>query len=138
MPRNEHSLGGFGELPAHAYPEPEKFPPDRPTNLKKKPSNVPTVRRASFAVFPQVATTNSQSVLAGNPKRCYLLIQNNGTDYIRVNYGNNASLFTTRIPPNGGSYDYPVVPINAIYILAESGTQQVVIEEGTEIETVYD
>jgi hypothetical protein len=130
MGRNEHFLG---EVPPQQYPEPQKFAPDRAAALPFRSTTRNVAQRGNFSIYPQVATTASQQVLPANPKRVYLLIQNNGTDYIRVNYGNNASALTTRIPPNGGSYDYPVVPINAIYILAESGSQNVVVEEAVDV-----
>lgn len=124
----------LGELPED-YPQPEQHLPARAVAAAFAQATL-VARQGNFVSVSSVATVNSQEILAENPRRVYLMVQNQadpalpGSDDITVNYSNPAAPTSVRIPP-GGSYTYPVAPTNSINVVAVSGNQPFTVEEAS-------
>lgn len=136
---------GIGELPQRIYPEREKFDPMAGAGESRYEPHeagarvvVPTVRRAAMVNYPfsVVAADGSQKALSENPLRAYLFIQvkqGSSAGILYVNYGAPADPLHVEIVSASGTYEFPVVPVNSIWLLASTGTMNVVITEGTEV-----
>jgi hypothetical protein len=134
----------MGELPSHAYPERERFPvnayePGQDGSGVNAQAGVAgmvqTVRRGWFVNYSASVDTAGIKVLSENAKRCYLFIQILSTSpagLLYVNYGNEAVAGLVELTSPGGTYEFPVVPVNSIWLKASAGTMIVVVTEGTE------
>lgn len=74
-------------------------------------------------------------ILAGNNRRCYLLIQNRGAQNVFITFGGAPSLATgfpggLLIPPNGFYEPQREVPVDTIFAVAAAGTNLVTIIQG--------
>lgn len=80
-------------------------------------------------------STSSALVLAANPGRNYLIIQNNDPAinmYLKFDSAHTGAQKYILIPA-GGNYEPYVVPIDAIYMEAASGSPVVTIISGTNL-----
>jgi len=145
--KGPHALG---ELPRDAYRERERFPvrTDLPQNSApgEGPGATPedrrviqTVRRGHFVNYPLtiVAATQAQvKALSENYRRCYLFIQvkaGSSVGTLYINYGAPAENYQVEIISPSGTYEFPVVPVDSIWLTASTGTMTVVVTEGTEV-----
>lgn len=80
--------------------------------------------------FVYSATTTSLKALDVNLSRGYLMIQNIGTDYITVNLRAADTGAGIQLYP-GSALEFSVIPTNSIWIKSNSGTQSVIVLEGT-------
>jgi hypothetical protein len=85
----------------------------------------------SINIVPFVTTTLSVEVLQQNPYRKYLLIQNNGVDFIVINFTNAASIANGLKLPSGGVYEMLRPSLQAINIIGNVAGLNVIILEGT-------
>ena len=76
------------------------------------------------------ATTTSAQALAFNPTRCTLIIQNDGPGIIRVKGGAAHTGSEGVKIQNGGNWEPPVGPKDAIFIKTQSSTATVDIIQG--------
>lgn len=82
-------------------------------------------------VIPFVTTTSSVRVLEDNIYRKYLLIQNNGADFIVVNFTNAAGLTSGLKMASNAVYEMLRPTLQAINIIGNSAGLNVIILEGT-------
>jgi len=137
---------GVGELPRGSYPQRTPFDPMTAADAAP-PAVVPAsqrqsvqiVQRARMVNYPFTITFLTQAAikaLSENLRRAYLAIQVKSTSSVGllyVNYGTQADATQIEITAPGGFYEWPVVPVDAIFITASAGTMQVVVTEGTEV-----
>jgi len=76
------------------------------------------------------ATNTSTRVLAINAKRSYLLIQNIGTVGVYVSTQTQVGTVGVYVPA-GGAYEPVAAPINEIWVVSESGNNNIVVMQGT-------
>lgn len=115
------------------------YPPNRAPGMSRTTGPVPPPRGAPSPVintrmntFSVVANPQVQILLAANPRRNYVAIQNNGVAPIYVGFGvvpiiggQNAMVF----PPNTGiTFESGRCPNNDVYVVAASGVLVSVIE----------
>jgi len=99
------------------------------TVIQKKIS----VKNAKFIQQAIQVNDISLLVLNSNNNRSYLLIQNNGTSDIFINFGSKATS-NSMIISSGWSYEPNIPPTNSIYIKSPNGiTNSCVINEGTTV-----
>lgn len=87
----------------------------------------------SVAITSQAAvtvTTTSTLSLPANPKRHYLMVQNNGTGAVTLTF-NTAQVGAEGIVIGpGGNFEPFVAPVSAVYLKSAAGTQSVTIVSG--------
>jgi len=123
----------LGELPENIKRERSAGMGSSPPRSVKR--DVRVVTRAKFAtnVFKAMSTSN-KTVLNANYNRNYLLIQNNGTSDVFVNFGAKASINSLKIVA-GGNYEPFVTPIDSLYIISGAGLSNLcTVIEGIEIQ----
>ena len=141
--------GGVGELPQRSYPRREPFPvmtdeqaeADAAVHAATESDRrvVQTVQRARMLNYPFTIAVSSQAAikaLSENLKRSYLFIQvkaGSSAGILYINYGSPADTGHVEIVAPGGSYEFPVVPVDSIWLTASAGTMGVVVTEGTEL-----
>lgn len=76
-------------------------------------------------------TTVSTEVLLQNTFRQYLFIQNQGTDKIWIQFRDAQTSNTGIMIPVGGSYESTLPLTQPVYVIANSGTQNVFVLEGS-------
>lgn len=82
------------------------------------------------SMVSQDATVTSAKYLDSNPKRNYLLIQNNGSASVIIKFGSAHSGSEGIVIAAGGNYE-PIKPMReSLYIKSSTGTQAVVVLEG--------
>lgn len=75
-------------------------------------------------------TGTSTQFLPFNARRAYLLIQNNGSDYVILKIATVQSGTEGIIIAAGGNYEPIKAPQEAIFMMSNSGTQSVLVVEG--------
>lgn len=78
---------------------------------------------------PTITGTSTQ-LLAFNPSRCYLLIQNNGATSIIVKLGSVQSGTEGVVIISGGNWEPPIAPINSVWAESASSTDAATVIEG--------
>jgi len=110
---------GMNDLPQNVYPD-KRAKAGRHDAPKYNPPRA-VVRRGKFASqLSNVGDNSSQPVLNSNDKRVYLLVQNNGTSDVFINFANKATQGNIKIIA-GGNYEPSVAPIDSIYLVSETG-----------------
>ncbi len=99
--------------------------------------NSPNARKQyKFNTFSQTSGVIPNTLLAANPMRAYVAIQNNGLVNIFVSFGSTPNLDGTNsliLPPNTGiTFEAGIVPNNPVTVVSSVGAQVTVIE-GVEI-----
>lgn len=134
---------GVGELPQRAYPERGKFPiytPEAGNATGQSSVEIANlnryVRQARMVNYVQQVTTDGLKMLSENFNRAYLFIQVKSTSpagLLYINYGEAADATVVEIESPSGYYEFPIVPINSIWLRASTGTMLVVVTEGSAI-----
>jgi len=83
-----------------------------------------------FSVRPFIAGVESVELVGGKKTRRYLLIQNNSTADLYVNFGQDAVPISSIKIAAGGYYEPYRVPVNAIYVQASAANASCVLVEG--------
>ena len=129
---------GLGELPPHTQvPVPLNPPQGTDTVAAKNQASVVNAWQNPFSATqrPFVIGTAAAQVLQANPRRCYLLIQNNSSAVMYVAFG-GVSVNSVQIQGSGGYWEfgggglYTFCPPNAVYILGSAADQAGVAVEG--------
>jgi len=94
----------------------------------RKPDDY-AIRNADFSSFVFQATAASEQVMASNPQRAYLSIQNRGATAIYVGFSQNATSSGFRVAA-GAFYEPYIAPSSSLYILGSAGGESVVVTEG--------
>jgi hypothetical protein len=84
----------------------------------------------SINVIAFSAGTSSAMALDTNLARRLLVIQNNGADFIVVNFGTAAALTLGLKIAAGQGYEFPIVTTQSIFIIGNSAGLAVIIMEG--------
>lgn len=95
---------------------------------------MPVIRGNNLAAN---VTTTSSPILALNPYRRYLFMQNRGVQNVFITFGSSVSdapTFATAllIPPNGFIEFNENVPVDTVYAVSAAGTQLLSIIQGVE------
>lgn len=121
----------IGRLPRHAY-DPRVLPKvGVPTALENMVPYEYVTSRGRFSAIPITVTTTSTQFVDYDEKRIYLMIQNRGANDIFVNFGNQSTTSFVSIPP-GGNYEFYIIPIDDIHLVAAADTAAVIVK-GTQI-----
>lgn len=91
---------------------------------------IENIGAVEYAPFPYTINTVSVCVLAANPKRQYLLIQNISTNLLYVSINRLATANDIFLAASGGFWEPWRCPKGAIYLLASADSSQAVICEG--------
>ena len=86
--------------------------------------------RASFTTTPAVTVAGSAVFLASNPKRRYLLIQNNSAANIGIGFNAAGSALTLQLTAGLGFEWYGTVPTDSINVWAAAAGGAFVLVEG--------
>lgn len=85
-----------------------------------------------FTSSTVIANTTARVLIGANPRRNYLLIQNNGTVTIFVGFGSLPSLQGNNalvLPPNTGiTFETGIVPNNDVSVIASTECRVTVVE----------
>lgn len=108
LDRQSQTIGNIGGGPDAPVPVPANIPqPNAPVSIEIQR----TMSNALFNTF----TFADQFTLPYNPRRVYLLVQNNGAAILYLNFQGIAPPFTTGLQIIvGGNYEPFMPPINAI------------------------
>ncbi len=100
---------------------------------KKPELNNDVTQRGRFVQQLSNVTDKSATVLNDNEYRNYLMIQNNGSTPVYINFGNKADANNIRINA-GNNYEFIVVPINSIALISDAGNENLcAIVEGSQV-----
>ena len=117
---------------AHGLPSADIGTGSNPSAFRSS-GNARAVRQPfnSFSLIKKTAKSISERVLSANHLRSYLMIQNNGTTAIYINFGSNADSGCFKISGNGGYYELNFACAgNELFIMGSSGGEKCVIIEG--------
>lgn len=121
----------LNDLPENLYPEHVEAPYARPDIEMGRPRNI--ALRGRFSSYIVNVTDNSNQVLNSNPRRIYLIIQNNGANPVYANFGNKATPGNITIIASG-NYEPIVCPIDSLQLVCDTGlTSATAIIEGVEV-----
>lgn len=121
----------LNDLPENLYSEFIERPQARPDIEMGRPRNI--ALRGRFSSYIINAVDNSNQVLNANPRRIYLIIQNNGANPVYVNFGNKATPGNITIIASG-NYEPVVCPIDSVNLICDAGlSSQTAIIEGVEV-----
>ena len=81
-----------------------------------------------FVTNQSISTSNVQ-ILPENLKRNYLIVQNNGAESVFYNLQSDSDNTKIEIVA-GGSYEPLVAPVDSVNLIADTGTNAVVVIEG--------
>lgn len=98
-------------------------------NVKIRPSAGPVIDRSGTIA----AAATSQTVMAENPSRAYLLFQNISDTTMWVNFGSAAAADSTSIQVLAGgaiTFNSGWVPTDAVNVLCATDTKAFVAKEG--------
>lgn len=130
--RGDNRQRGLGDVPEESRREHVERPsrPKDPNVLK--PRNIAI--RGKFSSTAIVVSDSAKTPLSANPKRTYLIVQNNGLNDVFINFGNKATLGNIKIIA-GGNYEPVVAPVDSISLICAAGlTSQVALIEAVEVE----
>ena len=104
------------------------------SHSERKSNYMNVIQRASVvSQIKKVTDSESQPVLNANGKRAFLIIQNNGSSDVFINFGNKADTNNLKIIA-GGNYEPVVIPVNSVYLVSGAGLEnQCAIVEGVEV-----
>jgi hypothetical protein len=123
---------GVGEIPQNLRPEHiERASRPKDPNIMR-PRNI--ALRGKFSSTVVNATDAAKTPLSANDKRVYLIVQNNGTNDVFINFGNKATVGNIKIIA-GGNYEPVVAPVDSISLVCAAGlTSQCAVVEAVEVE----
>lgn len=124
-------MNNLKDLPEQQRPNPG-YGSGQHTPLKYKSAELVT-ERGTFNQQLSNITDTSSAVLNSNPRRNYLLIQNNGANDVFINFGNKAEINNIKIAATG-NYEPNIIPIDSINLINSAGNESLcAIVEGTEV-----
>lgn len=125
-PRN-----GLGEIPQNIRPEYVETTRPIPRRDLGRPRDI--ALRGKFSTSIINVTDTSKQPLNSNPRRVYLIIQNNGANDVYVNFANKATIGNLRIIPSG-FYEPIVAPIDSLNVICDPGlTSAITVVEAVEV-----
>lgn len=126
--RNPRNLG---EIPQNIRPEYTESTRPIPRQDLGRPRDI--ALRGKFSTSLINVTDVSRQPLNANPRRVYLIIQNNGANDVYVNFANKATLGNIRIIPSG-NYEPIVAPTDSLNVICGTGlTSNIAVIEGVEV-----
>lgn len=125
-PRN-----GLGEIPQNIRPEYVETTRPMPRRDLGRPRDIALRGKFSTSLINVVDT--SKQPLNSNPRRVYLIIQNNGANDVYVNFANKATPGNLKIIPNG-YYEPLVAPIDSLNVICDPGnSSNIAVIEAVEV-----
>ncbi len=131
-------MNNFGDIPQNLLPDipsgyggnQRRYLPDKkiPDNQVNNPVSVDVnintnklaVKNANLSVQSNQISDVTKNILSANKNRVSLLIQNNGSTNVFVNFGNPATIHDIKIPA-GGYYEPLIPPNNSVYLVSNTG-----------------
>lgn len=122
MRKQRPRLQQLGDLPDNLYPEHIERPQRRSEIEQGRPRNIALRGRFSTSIIN--VSDSSNQVLNSNPKRIYLIVQNNGANPVYINFGNKAAPGNITIIA-AGNYEPVVTPVDSISLVTDAGLTSV-------------